>query len=84
LGSFFEKGESFLETENKDLLAQVTAQKLMINAILIALVDKNVFSKEDVEILIEASISGLDSHKDTDQIHDLAASYVEDFRSAIE
>ena len=57
------------------------AQKFLINALLIALVDKGALNKSDVTVLIEASIASLDTYGDPFLAK--VASHIEEFRVSI-
>ena len=66
------------QNEFDDLRAEVTAYKLMINSMLIALLDKKVFSEADVVVLVESTISSLDKFEDPSS--DAVVKYLEQFR----
>ncbi|MDR3613045.1 MAG: hypothetical protein P4L53_05745 [Candidatus Obscuribacterales bacterium] len=68
------------QEEFDDLRAQATAQKLLINAILIGLVDKKVFTNADIEVLVESTIASLDEFQDP--ILEKAVPYLDHFRIA--
>ena len=72
-------GNSFdsLEPE-KDLLAQVTAQKLVLNALLVTLIEKKLLEKRDVETLLESTVASLDQH--ANPFLEVISSYVREFR----
>ena len=61
----------------KDLLAQVTAQKLVLNALLITLVEKKLLDKQDVTVLLESTISSLDQHPN--RFNEFISSYIREF-----
>jgi hypothetical protein len=65
----------------EDLCAQATAHKVLINALLIALVEKGVLTRSDVTVLIEASIASLDTARD--QFLAKVVPYIEEFSAAI-
>lgn len=69
-----------LEPE-KDLLAQVTAQKLVLNALLISLIEKKLLSKHEVETLLESTVASLDQH--ATPFLEIVSSYVREFRTGI-
>jgi hypothetical protein len=65
----------------QDLCAQATAHKFLINALLIALVEKEALTKSDVAVLIEATVASLDAAN-----HPFLAKvgpYIEEFSAAI-
>jgi len=68
--------------EFDDLRAQVTAQKFMMNAILIGLVDKKVFTRADVEVLVESTVASLDRLPNPNS--EAVAAYLNDFRIAFQ
>jgi hypothetical protein len=68
--------------EFDDLRAQVAAQKFMMNAILIGLVDKKVFTSADVEVLVESTIASLDRFQNPNS--DAVTGYLNDFRIAFQ
>jgi hypothetical protein len=68
--------------ELDDLRAQAAAQKFMINAILIGLVDKNVFTRADVEVLIESTVASLDHLQPPNS--EAITAYLNDFRIAFQ
>ncbi len=71
--------DSFENIEpTKDLLAQVTAQKLVLNALMITLIEKKVLGKQDVETLIESTVASLD--ETPNPFFEIISSYVRDFR----
>ena len=61
-----------------DLCAEVTAYKLMINAMLIGLMDKKIFSAPDIEVIVESTISSLDKFIDPNL--NAVVKYLEQFR----
>jgi hypothetical protein len=66
--------------EFDDVKAQVAAQKFMINAILIGLLDKNVFTRADVEVLVESTVASLDHLQPPNS--EAITAYLNDFRIA--
>ncbi len=68
--------------EFDDLRAQVAAQKFMINAILIGLAEKNVFTIADVEVLVESTVASLDRLQNPNS--EAVAAYLNDFRIAFQ
>jgi hypothetical protein len=66
--------------EFDDLRAQVAAQKFMMNAILIGLVDKKVFTSADVEVLVESTVASLDRLQNANS--EAVGAYLNDFRIA--
>jgi hypothetical protein len=65
----------------KDLLAQITAQKLVLNALLITLIEKKLVEKHDVVTLLESTVSSLDQH--AHPFNELISSYVREFHVGI-
>jgi hypothetical protein len=68
--------------EFDDLRAQVAAQKFMLNAVLIGLVDKKVFTTTDVEVLVESTVASLDRLQDPNS--EAVAAYLNDFLIAFQ
>jgi hypothetical protein len=68
------------EAEWNDLRAQMLAQKAWINAILIALLHKNVLTRADIDVLTESTLASIDLIEDP--ITEAVAEYVEHFRIA--
>jgi len=64
----------------EDLGAQMTAHKFLINALLIALTEKEMLTPSDVTVLIEASIASLDAAGDPFLAK--VVPYIEEFRAA--
>ena len=66
--------------EFDDVLAQVIAQKHIINAILIALRHKQALSDKDLEEMFEATLAAVE--RVPDPIADAVAAYIENLRIA--
>jgi hypothetical protein len=65
--------------EFDDLHARVTAQRYLMNALLIALLHKNLLANADVEVMVESTLSSMSQLNDPSGA---VAEYLEDFRFA--
>ena len=70
------------DDEVDDLRAQVAAQKFILNAVLIGLVHKKVFTAADVEVLVESTVASIGRLQP--QNAEAVVAYLNDFRIAFQ